>query len=387
MRRDHTVPGFKIHGGKHCESAALNHVLRHYGVEHSEDFLFGLGGGIGFIYWYMKKMPAPLVGGRAGGRDFNLIENAVRRIGGKTDILTTGSARKAQDWLLEDLEAGRPVICYGDMAYLPYFGVREDEHFGGHVFVVYGIDFDGDRVWIADRGDEPFFVSPGDLARSRGSKHPPFPPANMTIRVHPPAADVDLAPGIRESIRGTVEGLKNAPISNVGVRGIKKWAAQVRTWPLQFPGRAFVDCLTSTYLYIELGGTGGSAFRRMYAGYLKEAAVLLGLEGLRDAAALYEACAKQWSAIAERALPQTSEALSRIKQLLIRRSNAMEHNGADTNDRTFQATRELDAATERAAQELSAEQADEIATGLSTEILALYALEQRALDSLSCVAG
>ena len=121
MQSRYLVRNFNVFGGKHCETTAVNHVLRHYGVAYSEDFLFGLGGGIGFIYWYMKNMPTPLVGGRAGGKDFNLIANAMRRIGGSAEISTTSSARKARDWLLEDLGKGKPVICYGDMAYLPYF--------------------------------------------------------------------------------------------------------------------------------------------------------------------------------------------------------------------------------------------------------------------------
>ena len=385
MEQTLIVPGFKHYGGKHCETTAANHVLRHHGIELSEELLFGLGGGIGFIYWYMKKMPAPLVGGRAGGRDFNLIDNILRRIGGSTEVLTTGSAKKAHEWLLEDLRRGEPAICYGDMAYLPYFGVSEDEHFGGHVFVVYGIDLQADRVWIADRGREPFFVTPGELARSRASKHPPFPPHNMMVRVRAPDRCAELAPGIRQSVQHCVETLSNAPIANIGIRGMGKWADQVLVWPRQFPGRSFVDCLTSTFLYIEIGGTGGSAFRSMYSEFLREAANRTAERRYRAAAELYHRCAEAWRSIAYAALPDEVDVLRRCRKLLLERNGSMENNGEDTVERALEVNRMIQEAVDDASTRLTPEQVTSIVENLRGKILALRDLEQTALDSLAWV--
>ncbi len=377
------VPGFKPHGGKHCETTAANHVLRYQGIELSEELLFGLGGGIGFIYWYMKKMNAPLVGGRAGGRDFNLIDNILRRIGGSTEVLTTGSSKKAYDWLIDDLKRGEPVICYGDMAYLPYFGVGEDEHFGGHVFVVYGVDSELDRVWIADGGTEPFFVTRGNLEQSRGSKHPPFPPHNMMIRVHAPQRCSELGPGILESVQGCITGMREAPIANIGIKGMGKWAAQVRKWPGQFPGRGFVDCLMSTFLYIEVGGTGGSAFRSMYATFLREAADITGIVEYRKAAELYDRCAEQWKTIAYSALPNDVDVLRRCRELLFERDELMENNGPNTVELARDANRRIATAIEDAVAGLTSEQTAHIVEDLQGKILALRDLEQAALDGLA----
>ena len=67
--------------GKHCETSALKRALDYHGLSLSEEMLLGLGGGIGFIYWYMKMMPSPFIGGRYGkGTDFPI--NICRRIGG-----------------------------------------------------------------------------------------------------------------------------------------------------------------------------------------------------------------------------------------------------------------------------------------------------------------
>ncbi len=48
------VQGLKQFGGNHCETSALKRVLDHHGLSLSEEMLLGLGGGVGFIYWYMK---------------------------------------------------------------------------------------------------------------------------------------------------------------------------------------------------------------------------------------------------------------------------------------------------------------------------------------------
>ena len=381
--QDDLLQRFQVYGGKHCETTALNHVLRHFGIELSEEMLLGLGGGIGFIYWYMKQMPTPLVGGRAGGREFNLIDNAVRRIGGSTEILTTSSARKAWEWVASDLAQGLPVICYGDMAYLPYFGVSEEDHFGGHVFVVYGLDEAEDRVWIADRGRFPYHVTTADLERSRGSTHQPFPPRNMTIRVQAPETVCDLSVGIREAIRGCVGGLENAPISNLGVRGISKWASEVVRWPTQFEQSRLIDCLVSTYLYIEIGGTGGSAFRHMYATFLEEAAGATQSDGLREAADAYRVCAQRWREIALAALPDRFPALGAIRATLEACNRAMEDNASDAAGQTRVLASDLVRRTTAASSEVDASAVGAILGELSALIRSLQDLEKDALAVLS----
>ena len=377
------IHSFKTYGGKHCETTAVNHVLRYYGIELSEDLLLGLGGGIGFIYWYMKQMSAPLVGGRSGGRDFNLIDNIVRRIGGTTDILSTSSATKALGWLMEDLENGRPLICYGDMAYLPYLGMSEDEHFGGHVYVVYGVDEEKDQVWIADRSANPFVVGLDDLAKSRGSKFPPFPPHHMTIRVHAPDVCDDLKPGILQAIKDCARGLEEAPISNAGLRGIEKWAKQVLVWPKQFPGRSFLDCLTSVFLYIEIGGSGGSAFRKMYSSFLREASDITGLGALNGAADAYRRSAEIWREIAVSALPDRIPSLKRCRRLIEGRNDTMEQNGEMTATKAERLSGEIETAAEVAASDLTDDDKARLMGQLNRKILELHAAEVEAHRVLS----
>lgn len=58
------IENIKPFSGQHCETTATGSVLRQIGIDLSEPMLFGLGEGLGFIYWHMKTMDFPFIGGR-----------------------------------------------------------------------------------------------------------------------------------------------------------------------------------------------------------------------------------------------------------------------------------------------------------------------------------
>ena len=133
------IQGFKEFVGKHCETSALRRVLDYHGLSLSEEMLFGLGGGVGFIYWYTKMMPSPFIGTRYG-KVVNFLGSICQRICADMTVIETSSSKRGWEELKAVLQAGEPAIVYGDMAYLPYFAVPEVAHFGGHAFVVFGLD-------------------------------------------------------------------------------------------------------------------------------------------------------------------------------------------------------------------------------------------------------
>ena len=58
--------------GKNCQTSSMVRLMHHMGYEISEPMLVGISSGLGFIYWFMKQMPYPIVGGmnRASCRRF-----------------------------------------------------------------------------------------------------------------------------------------------------------------------------------------------------------------------------------------------------------------------------------------------------------------------------
>ena len=174
-------------------------------------------------------------------------------------------------------------MLFGDMGYMPWFGMPQDYHFGGHTFTVCGWD-GADTILIADMdqkavGPKKGFYHPvslEELAKLRGSPHKPFPPKNGYLEFDFSGYRDPTPDDLVRAIRQTVEAQLNPPISNFGVAGLRKTAKEVLKWPNKYDDHALRMNLFNFYIFIEIGGTGGGCFRYMYARFLREAAAILG---------------------------------------------------------------------------------------------------------------
>lgn len=79
--------------GQHCETTATGTLLHQLGIKLSEPMLFGLGEGLSFIYWKMKTMDFPFLGGRI--KTDLLTENLCRNLNLKLSVQETTSKAKA----------------------------------------------------------------------------------------------------------------------------------------------------------------------------------------------------------------------------------------------------------------------------------------------------
>ena len=381
MSRKLIVKGLEPFIGKHCETTALKRVLDYHGLSLSEEMLLGLGGGIGFIYWYMKMMPAPFVGSRSGkGTEF--ASNICRRIGAEVTIMETASAKKGYTELKALLSAGEPAVVYGDMAYLPYFALPEVAHFGGHVFIVFGLDEEANKVHIYERSQNPVTVSVDDLARARGSKFPPFPPKHRLLKIRYPSRPEDLESGIRESIRECCQGMLKPPISNLGLKGMEKWSKLVMKWPKQFTGLNLLGALMNGFIYIETGGTGGSAFRPMYAKFLEEASQVTNQPALNEVAKLMRQSAVVWSQIASGLLPDSWPSLKRMRELMVEKNRLFEEGGLDALAAMKRINEDLDNLMGQAVKDLG-ETPPEFLSQVQQSIVECLNIERKAFQALS----
>jgi len=372
--------GFQPFVGKHCETTALKRVLDYHGLSLSEEMLLGLGGGIGFIYWHMKNMPSPFVGGRSGkGTDFPA--GICRRIGADVSIIETSSSKRGYEELKALLRAGEPAVVYGDMAYLPYFAVPEVAHFGGHVFVVFGLDEEKDEVYIYDRGKNPVTVGIADLARARGSKYPPFPPRHRLLKIKFPSKIGNLEEGIRESIRECCQGMLEPPISNIGLSGMAKWAKLVVEWPEQFKKINLLGTLMNGFIYIETGGTGGSAFRPMYARFLEGASSIIARPALKEVAEMIRQSARVWSEIASGLLPDSWPNLKRMRELMLEKDRLFEEQGPGALEAMTKINSQFDELMGKAVEDLKSSPA--FLTDVQQSILRCRQIEEKALQQLS----
>ena len=298
-------PGFSALDGCHCVTGSLARIFSHSGHPLSEEMLFGLGAGMGFVYWRMKIFGREtiFVGGRSNLKGF------FRDLAGRTGVdireRQTSSASKAEAALLQSLAESQPVMLGGDMGLLPWFDLPKDYHFGGHTFVACGYD-GGNTVLCSDLNQRSSGVKKGffapitleQLRKTRSSPFKPFPPKNLWLefdfsRFHRPRAN-----NVTEAIRQMLDAQLRPPIRNFGVRGMRHTAEELLRWPDQFNERELRMQLFNLYVFIEIGGTGGGCFRPMYARFLNEAAEIARNPALLDGANAFEKIGTAFTKIA-----------------------------------------------------------------------------------------
>lgn len=264
---------------------------------------FGLGAGMGFMYWHQKGIP-PFIGGRGNVKNF--FQDLGKRTSVTTELKSTSSEKKAERILLDNLLRKEPVMVYADMGFLPWFDLPEGYHFGGHTFVICG--YDGKDTVLASDMDQKasglkrgFFypITLEQLRKARNSPYKPFPPKNAYLEFdfsdyHPPK-DED----IYFSINQTVHSMLNPPISNFGIKGIRRSAKEITKWPNLFNDKELRLNLFTIYIFIEIGGTGGGCFRYMYSRFLREAAEITSNKALEEAASMIFESGKHFSELGQ----------------------------------------------------------------------------------------
>lgn len=378
MPDKYVINDFDLFGGLHCETSAVRKIFLYNDLSISEEMLFGLGGGIGFIYWYVKQMPAPMVGGRGGGRYF--IEDAARRAGATIQIRRTTSTRKGHAWLMQKLANNEPTVLYADMAYLPYMGVPEDAHFGQHVFVVYGVDERENRVFISDRGQHGVTVTVDELKQARASKFPPWPPQHATFDITLPDQFKVTIKNLKEALKVCINGMVNPPLKNFGLKGFLKWSNLISKWPKLFSSEELWNALYQGFIYIETGGTGGSAFRPMFGRFLEEAKAILRKPNLDQVIEKYQESAEIWSEIAKLLLPDEYPTLARARKLLWEQSRVSEARKPGATKRLHAINQELKESMDNIL--IAVTQASAFLPRVQKRILDLYEVEKEAIHLL-----
>lgn len=374
------VQDFEQFGGKHCWTTALKNVFDYHGLHLSEEMLFGLGGGVGFIYWYMKNMIVPFIGTRLGKTD-SLI-NTCKRIGAEATIFQTNSVKRGHEELKRLLREGEPAFVFVDMAYLPYLALHGVAHFGGHTAVVYGLDEQEDKAYISDCAEKPVRVSIEDLKRARSSKFPPFPPKNKILEIKYPSEIGNLENGIKEAIRECCKNMLKPPMKNIGLAGMQKWADIVPKWPKQFKDLSLYGCLLNTFIYIEVSGTGGGAFRLMYAQFLRESSSILNEPGLNETAELFEKSGKVWTEIATTALPDYCSLLKKTRELSFEKNRIFREQKQGALEKMRKINIELDGLMKKVAEELQKKDLAFLLENLKYKILECYQIEEKAFKKL-----
>jgi hypothetical protein len=278
------VPGYIHTPGHHCGSTALRNLLAFDGIEISEEMAFGLGAGACFYYVTIEDAsPTRWFNGRTAR-----LEESFNELTGAALELRTFEPGDDGAWdaARAEADAGRPVLLLTDLYYLDHYG--SSAHFPGHAVVLAG--YDDEDAHLSDTGFEQLQRTKlENLDKARHSEHPAYPLCGhmftLTGEVSPER--------LREAIPAAIERAARAMVEPEfrgfsGLDAVRRLADEAGSWPEV--AEDWQWCARFGYQVIERRGTGGGAFRLMYARFLDEAE--------RGEAALATAAAAAWTELA-----------------------------------------------------------------------------------------
>lgn len=286
------VENLKPFDGQHCETTATGTLLRQIGIELSEPMLFGLGQGLGFIFWNMKSMDFPFIGGRV--KPDILTENIARNLNLELTVKKTSSTQKAWDNVKELLDKGQVVGLKLDCFHLEYFS--QPFHFAGHYAAIYG--YDNDNAFLVDTRQQGGQVKTSlkSLALARAEKGA-MASKNLYYTLKQSDKKFDLKKAIPTAIRNNATEYLNPPITNIGYKGILKTSSEIVKW---FKTSKDIETeFKASAMLMEKAGTGGALFRNLYRDFLKESYGLLKLNKLKAGHEAFTEIATLWTTVSQ----------------------------------------------------------------------------------------
>ncbi|WP_255195079.1 BtrH N-terminal domain-containing protein [Halorarius litoreus] len=294
------LDGFHHAAGSHCGSTSLRDLSDYYGWGFSEPECFGLASGLGFTYFELPTSPWRMFVGRPLWLERAFFDHL--------DIPHTD--REGDDWatawaqVTDRLDNGSPVMLFVDLYYLDYYDT--DTHFAPHSLLVVGYDEnreapDGSTgvAYMADSEFDDIQPLALDSLRAAWASKDVIPLQNRWLAVDgTPRPDTEAA--VREALTETASYMldpdgsqRELGFGTAGVPGIRALAADLPDWTdLEDP------TWTARFAYqnIERRGTGGGAFRGLYAPFLDTWADSVGLDGFDTR---MHDIASEWTATSE----------------------------------------------------------------------------------------
>ena len=284
------IKDFKPFIGQHCETTATGSLLNQIGIEFSEPMLFGLGEGLGFIFWNMKIMDFPFIGGRI--KPDVLTQNIAKNLNLKLEGNETSSVKRAWETVKNNIDNNIATALKLDCYYLDYF--TNKIHFAGHYVAIYG--YDDKLAYLIDTKQQGSKVKTSlkNLELARNEKGP-MSSRNLSYTIQNTKKSYDLEKAIVIAIKNNAKDYLNPPIKNIGYKGILKTSKDIKKW---FKNTKDIEGdFKTTAMLMEKAGTGGALFRNLYRDFLKESCDLLKIEKINEAHKMFSEIAILWTSI------------------------------------------------------------------------------------------
>ncbi|MBN1289094.1 MAG: BtrH N-terminal domain-containing protein [Actinobacteria bacterium] len=300
------VDGFVHRPGGHCGSSAMRDVLRFYGHDLSEEMVFGLGSGIGFLYYEdLSRVPPVYIGGRIMHMENVLCEN----LGIELEVVSGLAPAEAWAAVREMIDENLPVVVHVDVYDLDYLGAKR--HFSQHRIVIAGYDEEKGVAYVSDNDREELQELPLEsLSRARSSVSMPQPADNAFYRLKVPGRLPPLETVIPKAVKIVIEnnlGMqaenatfkhKGATVS-LGLAGLEKFSSSLTNLLPDCDEKTIAVQCKNIYVTVEKGGTGyGGHFRRLYGRFLVESSKILGSRDLEEIGKQFISIGDDWTVFA-----------------------------------------------------------------------------------------
>ncbi|MCF7550763.1 BtrH N-terminal domain-containing protein [Pseudonocardia sp. WMMC193] len=303
------VSGYPHRMAGHCGSGALRDLLEWAGLTYGqaplgEGFAFGVGGVIGFSYLRAPGLGTPFY---LVGRGSALTEQFSARLGVGCERHATDDPVEGWEGVRAELDEGRPVLCWAEMAELPY--LRVSMRMTRHDIVLTGHDDRADTVTVVDNDRaDPQTVSRADLARARSAQGFPAPTRHTWYRLRFPERLPDVrvvaasacADAARElASPSALPGMPGGAAT--GIAGVERFVGDLDRWSGDFDEAGLDRALFTLWVFVEKAGTGGGLFRRLQAEFLADLAELLPEPAVAEARDAWALLARAWTDLADHA--------------------------------------------------------------------------------------
>ncbi len=404
LPRPMILTGYSHFGGVNWDSAALKNTLAYSGVLDprtrkplTEAMCLGIGGGIGVGYSFCPSIPRSGQGSgisvvgrhRVVDTGGSFQKDALARLGCTVDVCETAGVKAAYEHVCRGLSAGRPVIIWTSPLAAPQMGYHSGTC-GMYLTVVHGVDEARGEAHLGDCAPTSLVMTLADLsaARQQVCSH-----RNRSLHYAAPKRldAAMLQKAVAAGAQACADELLKPRLLTFGLPGLVEWSKVINNrknakgWPKVYPGGRLYWALHDTFDSIETAGTGGGLFRPIFAEFLNEAADVLGRKALHGCAAQYQALGREWTALAQSALPDKVKPFKDTKKLLLQRRQLWLSKGpqaAAAMQRCTDELRKIDASLQSAFP-LDEGQCDALLAALSGRITELHAGESAAAQALA----
>lgn len=299
-----TITDFPNDRRIHCETGCFVNTMKYYGVDISEEMVFGIGGGIYLLFTPLIKLDGlPILVLRT--KPSCIYRNASKRLGLSVHEMTFGDDKdKAMSALAELVDRGIPVTVVSNIFHIPYMApyTPDKMNFNGHNMVIIGRE--GDRYTVADPemklpNDDYTYIDDVDLRITRFMPGPHTPHGRLYYFDKPAAGqfeNFDFRPACFNGLKEACYNMIGIPFHYFGAKGIHYMAKKVRHWDRKHTPEQIDDALYNYYRLLERAGTGGSGYRYLYSRFLSQCGEMFQSDALAVSAESLTKAADAWRA-------------------------------------------------------------------------------------------